>query len=69
MSDFSRGSCPKHGTWPAFEARCIECGADAMPQDDLVCPFCSIDGFDQPGLKAHLLRGQCSRLERVDEIR
>jgi len=39
--------------------------------EELMCPFCKCKeiGFDAPGLKTHLLHGDCEQFNQAEQIK
>lgn len=38
------------------------------PDCDVTCQFCGETEFDLPGLKSHLLEGDCEKFEAVERL-
>ena len=34
--------------------------------ENIICPFCMLDGFDLIGLKSHLEHGYCDKYNKID---
>jgi hypothetical protein len=47
----------------------VESIVSIMELDDIECPFCGDTGFDQVGLKSHLLNGDCPIFETTERVK
>lgn len=61
-----KGNCETHGPWENFDGMCVPCATAAMPDEDIMCPFCGRRDYDKIGLKHHL--GQCEAMDAVERL-